>query len=287
MKKLTLPAIVLGLVLLSAAASLADGDIYVGGPWGTRITSLPYPISAPGSYYLGSNLTYAGTGDGITIAPGVNHVTLDLMGFSLNGSGSGRYGIYLNVSRNVEIRNGTVTGWGTGIRADSDLDILHRIINVRVVGNNGGIFLSGRGHLVKGCEVTASAANNAIFISKEGTVSGCTVKFGDYLGINTHGGIISDNVVTGTGSEGPRYGIVPYDFGTLIKGNQVSGCVWGLSCTTYGVNVIGNTVYAASGAFGIGMFDDYSNLLDQNTVTGNGTHYSFSSFSKAAVRNNY
>ena len=61
-------------LLLSSAAALADGDIYAGGPAGTRITSLPYTISASGAYYLASNLSY-GSGDGITIAN--DHVTLE------------------------------------------------------------------------------------------------------------------------------------------------------------------------------------------------------------------
>ena len=34
MQRILLPVLVLGLVLLSATASLADGDIYVGGPLG-------------------------------------------------------------------------------------------------------------------------------------------------------------------------------------------------------------------------------------------------------------
>ena len=49
------------LVLVSPAAALADGDIYVGGPYGTKITSLPYTINAPGAYYLAGNLTTPAT----------------------------------------------------------------------------------------------------------------------------------------------------------------------------------------------------------------------------------
>lgn len=276
MPRKLLPALVLGLVLFSAAAVLADGDIYEGGPWGTKITKLPYTISAPGSYYLGSNLTYAGSGDGITVAAGVNNVTLDLMGFTLNGSGSGSnsVGIYLNGSKNVEVRNGTVTGWPwCGIlEYNNDSGMLHRILNVRAVGNGKGIYLSGRGHLVKGCEVTATGTNNrSILIWYQGTVSGCTVRVENYHGIETGGGIISDNVVssTGTGSTG----IITYDSGTLIKGNKVSGCASGIYGGNYGgLNVIGNTVNAGSGTTGFYLTDDYSNLLDQNTVTGAGTH---------------
>jgi hypothetical protein len=275
-----LPAIALVLVLLSAATPLAGGDIYVGGPWGTRIDRLPYTITEPGAYYLGGNLTYTGSGDGITVAPGVSHVTLDLMGFTVNGSGSGRYGIYLNGNHiihsgdNVEIRNGTVTGWRIGITENSIYSgELSRVINVRAVGNSTGILLTGAGYLIQGCEVTGTGSNTAISISS-GIVSQCMVRFLDGSGINTwNGGRVSDNVVLGTGNGVPRCGISVDGTGTLIKGNKVSGCATGISCNSYGLNVIGNTVDAASGTTGIFLTDDFSNLEDQNTVTGAGTRY--------------
>jgi len=49
---------------------------------GTRITSLLYTITRAGFYYL----TGASGKDGITVS--CNHVTIDLMGFSLTGAGN-------------------------------------------------------------------------------------------------------------------------------------------------------------------------------------------------------
>jgi hypothetical protein len=46
---------------------------------GTPISSLPYTINAPGSYYVTRNLS-AVSGNGITI--NADDVTLDLMGFT-------------------------------------------------------------------------------------------------------------------------------------------------------------------------------------------------------------
>ena len=179
MKRKLLPAIVLGLVLLSAAAALADGDIYVGGPWGTRINSLPFTIKAPGAYYLGGNLSYSGSDTAITVDAGLNHVTLDLMGFTISGSGSGIIGIWMNNSKNVEIRNGTVTAFSTGIYENGFSAKAHRILNVRAVGNTTGIMLYNTGHLVKGCEVRFRRLLRMPFISTGlGTVSGCTVRPG-------------------------------------------------------------------------------------------------------------
>ena len=68
----------------------------------TPISSLPYTISEPGSYYVTGNLS--STGHGIVIE--ASGVTVDLMGFSLTGdgissSGNYDYGINVNGSTNA------------------------------------------------------------------------------------------------------------------------------------------------------------------------------------------
>jgi hypothetical protein len=282
MKRKLLTVMVLGLVLLSGATALADGDIYVGGPWGTKITSLPYEIKTPGSYYLGGNLSYAGPSDGITISR--NDVTLDLMGFSLNYTGTDYpSGIYMAGRTNVEIRNGTVSGWGCGI-FESDYGLAHRVINVRAVGNTRGIWLIGTGHLVTGCEATSSGQNNAIYISSGGMVTGCTMRFINGGGLEVGRGITSGNVVIGTYIAST--GIYSAGTGSVVRGNEVSGGTTGISCGS-GTTIIGNTVNTSSGSTGLSLSDVASNVLDQNTVTGAGTPYSPSAFSNAKRRSNY
>jgi hypothetical protein len=84
----------------------------------TPISSAPYTISQPGSYYLTTNLT---SGEhGIIIA--TNGVTLDLMGFTITGDG-GRYdyGIFLdgatnNLIEQVVVKNGIVRNFGNGLQ---------------------------------------------------------------------------------------------------------------------------------------------------------------------------
>jgi hypothetical protein len=283
MRRKLLSVIVLGLVLLSAAAALAAGDIYVGGPWGTKITSLPCEIKTSGSYYLGGHLSYAGPSHGITISS--NDVTLDLMGFSLNYTGTGSpHGIYMNGRTNVEIRNGTVSGWSYGI-FEYGSGLAHRIINVRAVGNTTGIWLYGTGHLVTGCEATSTGPNISIFIAGGGVVTGCTTRLANGHGININYGIASGNVVIGSSNAG--YGIEPLGEGSVVRGNEVSGCATGIDLPlfTSGI-IIGNTVNTANDTTGISLTDVSSNVLDQNTVLGAGTRYSPSTFSHAAVRNN-
>jgi len=280
MKRKLLPVIVLGVVLLSAAAALADGDIYVGGPWGTQITKLPYEIKTPGSYYLGGNLS-AANGDGITIAR--DHVTLDLMGFNLNGPGTGT-GIFMSGRTNVEIRNGTITNWGTGIW-ESGAGICHRILNVRLSGCNYGMSVHGNGHLIKGCEALGNPGVRGLWIEGVGAISDC--RAGNFsnegMGLGS-GGIMRGNVVTGNGA-GTSSGLRLLSGQCLMIGNEVSNCAKGLDIGS-ATSAINNTVTTAStnGVAGISGNNDPATVLDQNTVMGTGTKTA--NIGNAKMRNN-
>lgn len=280
-RKLSL-VFLLGAVLLGPAA-LADGDFYPGGPWGIRITSLPCTISNPGSYYLGSNLSYSG-GDGITITS--DHVTLDLMGFTLTGPGSDNYGISMTGRQNVEIRNGTLSGWQYGIREGYSSGSGHRIINVRAEGNRNGISLGGSGHLIKGCRATAGGSSSVgLFIRSKGTISGCLTSNFQTCGIEIDDyGTITGNEVIGPGSVG-SYGGIYAGSSSLVMGNEVSDAVKGIHCEG-GASVIGNTVTANTGQTGIRVSTTEPALLDQNTVRGDGTHYQGITPGVTVTRNN-
>jgi hypothetical protein len=254
-------------VMATTAPALADGDFYVvavGGGVGTKITSLPYTIISPGFYYLGGNLT-AGAGNGITISS--DGVTLDLMGFGLNGNSSGT-GIYMSGRKNVEIRNGTLRGWGYAI---SDAEMMnpstpynHRVINVRSEDNAAGIVFYGNGHLIKGCSFLN---NTSIGINTSGTVSGNQIH-NCPTGIVSGSGTTRDNALNFCNTMGISGG------GTIIGNtvmNSMSGTGTGIHCN-YG-SVIGNTVYTgASGQTGINLSSEPV-VMDQNTVVGSGTHY--------------
>jgi hypothetical protein len=281
MPKKLLLVILLGLVLCGPAA-LADGDFYPGGPWGTRINSLPYTISAPGAYYLGGNLSYTG-GNGITIAS--DHVTLDLMGYTITGPGIANNGIYMNGRKNVEIRNGTISGWECGIYEEGAAGVGHRIINVRVEGNKiRGMYLRGDGHLIKGCRATGGG--NGLHIESAGAITGCQVNNSSNSGIIINlTGLISGNVVIGPGGAGTISGI--YSGSTsLVLGNEVTDAPTGISCKDGPNNIIGNSVTANSGQIGITVSTTQPTLLDQNTVMGNGTHYQGITSGVTVVRNN-
>jgi parallel beta-helix repeat protein len=76
----------------------------------TAITSMPYTITQPGSYFLTGNLTGAGGSGGILIR--TNNVTLDLNGFSVIGTPGDTEGIRVtSASRYVVVRNGSILSW--------------------------------------------------------------------------------------------------------------------------------------------------------------------------------
>jgi hypothetical protein len=164
-------------VCLLGATAPAAAQVYVinGGATtvGTPISSVPYPINAPGFYFLTGNLNSSGS---YAITVNADDVTLDLMGFSLSYTGSPGYwsvGVFMNGRSNVEVRNGTVQGFTEGCVAEySTAGVKHRVVNVRALNGNGGhgIFLRGTGHLVENC--TASNNNTGIWIDS-GEISGC------------------------------------------------------------------------------------------------------------------
>lgn len=113
----------------------------------TPISSLPFTISAAGSYYLTGNLALT-TGTGITIS--ADQVTLDLNGFALSSTASPASGTAVSISgtrRNITIKHGHIRGTTTfsagtfttggfldGINSTSSLSANIRISDVNVYG---------------------------------------------------------------------------------------------------------------------------------------------------------
>jgi len=145
---------------------------------------------------------------------------------------------------NVEIRNGTVRDFYTGIYEDDSSGHDHRIIDVRALSNTQcGVHLLGNSHLVKDCTATdngdSAAANPVYGISTgyAGTVTGNTVR--------NNGHSAGDNVRGISGSTGCTIvGNTAYE-----NGNTASGTVYGI-CLSGSSLVDQNT---ASGNFGTNM----------------------------------
>jgi hypothetical protein len=142
---------------------------------GTPISSLPFTITQPGSYYVTRNLTAPGAGqNGIVVNS--DDVTLDLGGFTLTGLDLlNGFGVSVGAGhKNVIVRNGILDHWNVGVNAQSgaggtytDLTAVNSTIGMWVVnaivkdctldGNTEGIILNAS-HM-SDCNVTNTTGN--------------------------------------------------------------------------------------------------------------------------------
>jgi parallel beta-helix repeat protein len=247
---------------------VAYGDFYVisgGRGAGTGITSLPYTINAPGFYYLTKNLSHNGT----AITVNANDVTIDLMGFSLSGPGSGtNYGIYMNGRSNVEIRNGTIRSFGSDgiLEAAQQTAKNHRVLNVRAVGNGGrGIALFGNGYQVKGCTASDNG-DDGIFAGRGSVVTGNTAGNNGGDGIYGNGyNLIAWNVSRDNSGNG-----ITAVGGSTVIGNTAFNNVYGVSASS-GCTVTGNTAYSNSkNGISVGPGTYVGATVEGNTAYANG-----------------
>jgi parallel beta-helix repeat protein len=276
-RKLVVSVLALGSILTFLAFCMA-GDSDVGMPpeppilaEAQPIPSLPYTINQPGSYYFTQNLTHT---DRYTNAIEVNadNVTIDLAGYSLIGpsatSGTSN-GIHMNGRRNVEIRNGTITGFGNnGVYEENQNDAKgHRVTGVRVVSNGGnGILLAGGGHLITSCTASLNCLAEGdwwggIRCGYEATVTCNVVNANSSSGIVTDGGcMISENTIAGNSGVG-----INAFYGCTVTRNTISGNFHGIYANADGILVKENTVRWTQDA---GIFvRGTHNAIEENLTT--------------------
>lgn len=154
----------------------------------TPIDTVPFTISAAGSYYLTGSLTLS-AGDAITIDS--SDVTLDLMGHTLDGLDTAAYGIRINDSvQNVEIKNGSIVRFTVnGVWADDTTSYL-RVTRIRALDNSStGIrFIGGSAAVVSDCEASGNAGVG-IFVGADGSVVRDNISSGNLAGIATAIGV--------------------------------------------------------------------------------------------------
>jgi hypothetical protein len=246
----------------------------------TPISSAPFTISTPGSYYLTTNVTTA-VSNAIVIA--ANGVTLDLGGFTISSSlanaANGGTAILLNngvsdiVIKNGKIRSGVTnngsniysgSGFANGIFFSSTLPVDVRVSGVSISGClNFGIYLGGgNSTVVEGCVVRttgqlglgASTINKSVVMDC-GSIAILGEQVSDCRGESTG----SDSAIVGTtvmncygvSTDGPGvnaksaqncYGTSVTDFG--LTALTALNC-YGVSSNNYGI-----TASTAENCFG-------------------------------------
>jgi parallel beta-helix repeat protein len=232
---------------------------------GSDTPTSTFTISQSGSYYLTGDRNCSSNG----IRVDANDVTINLMGYSLIGPGSGSYsGVDMYGRSNVEIRDGTIRGFFCGIDENYVYGRNHRVINIRAVSNSShGIVLYSTNNLIKDCTVSGNGSKaSAVYGINSGpgsTITGNTVYENGFLATGNVNSIIASRGSTVTGNTVYDNGTQAMGTGTYVRGIYVS-----IGCT-----VIGNTVYRngldAHGSTVRGIHLDGNSLVDQNTAFDN------------------
>ena len=203
------------------------------------ITNVPYTITQPGSYYVTTNLVT--TGHGIIIR--ASRVTVDLMGFSLNGDrNASEYGIWLDGATNgavydVVVRGGSVSAFEIGVRLEYARGC--KVEGMVISSNaNSGVSLWGgsgvcNGNMITGCTIrdnTYGVAGDGTSGACDGnTIAGCViidnagknVQFG--VGSGTcNGNTVRDCAIIDAGGEGVY---LKADAGGTCNGNMLRDCL--------------------------------------------------------------
>lgn len=139
-------------------------------------------ITAPGSYYLTEKLIGEADKHGIEIA--ASDVTVDLMGFTLDGNGVGLVGIRGDGEINrITIRNGNVTGWtGQGMNLAFGGGQGRILENLHVSLNAAHGILTGFGALVINCS-TNQNASDGILAGNGSSLENCSARLNGGTGI--------------------------------------------------------------------------------------------------------
>jgi hypothetical protein len=169
-------------------------------------------ISQPGSYKLVNNLTFTGpTGTCLSIA--ADFVTIDLVGFTITGSGLVVLGAPNTTAiasghdrTGITVRNGSISGFGVGVNLEGDGSIVE---GLRVFGGPGtselGIAATGivKNNTVVGI-VSGGGGPLATGISASGIVTGNYVTRNRFAGIQVGQG---STVIGNTATDNLGFGI--------------------------------------------------------------------------------
>ena len=160
-------------------------------------------LSQPGSYYLAANLEPTGSQNGVTISS--SDVTLDLNGFTIDGSAASSYGISIGLScANILVKNGTIRGfYRQAVTASAATDCSY--IGLRVAGNSRGstgyssLFI-GAGSVVENCRIENNNGNG-ISVGNDSKITGNRIVGNGGTGIKLtgSGNYVADNIVKGNG----------------------------------------------------------------------------------------
>jgi len=261
----------------------------------TPIGSLPFTISQPGSYYLTGPLT--SSGDGITVNS--DNVTIDLMGFTIQGADAAT-GIQATPSsggfKALTIKNGCVSRFSTGLYWHNvERSVLADLIVERNASH--GIYIRGQfgpagNNRIERCTIAKNGGCGLLISSYsiEASCNGnriqdCSISQNTQSGVELDGsssGQCDGNVFEKLAvNKNGASGVYLYGSSGSCKGNTIKGCnLEGnvesgieISADCKQNRIEGNSV-AANGK-GLEIYGS-GNYVADNVVAGNTDNYDFS-----------
>jgi hypothetical protein len=209
----------------------------------TPISTLPFTINTPGSYYVTANLTNSG-GHGITISSG--NVVLDLGGNVLQGVGANGNGIFVAGNfTNIVICNGIVSGWSTrGVDAYSvGYPRQVRIENIQAFSNGEVGIYAEADSIIRNCHAMLNGKDGINCVG--GEIIDCICRTNNSYGFN-----VQNCTVRNCRAEYNRSG------GMLISQSRVLDCAvdnnfsTGIYSSLNGQNEIRRCHICSNGSFG-------------------------------------
>lgn len=281
-------------------------DLAQGNHLDLLISRVPMTISWPAHTRLAGSLTGISGYDGITISS--SDVCLDLGGHALAGVAGSLNGVSIQTGvRNVEVKNGTISGWGYyGIHAGGTRDIT--VADIRCGANGSGsaaadgIFLATNS-VLKDCIVSENRDLGA-YLQRGCTVADCIFADNGNKGVYLeYGCTIRDCLATGNTNDG----IYAYQdckvLNCMAKENGDEGIQVHYDCTVensscmlnaddglyaYADNHIRNNTCNANGTggegFGIYVFSS-GNTIDGNLANDNDIGIRIANAGSLAIRN--
>lgn len=278
-KQLLISSVVLSALNSQQSIAFAQGSLTPSGPPApimktleqieprTPISSAPYSITIPGSYYLTSNLTVNVGEDAIGIF--TNGVTLDLRGFTISSTASpaGGAGIALHDVAMIHILDGNIAG------------------NVTVISNSYfgggfsyGVYVSAGCNAVRVTSISVSEVGfDAINLTagNASVVEACTVNVAGGIGIEADS--VANSVAIACGSSGiiattanNSYGVTTGS-GYGVEAGTVNNC-YGSSLGNDGIHAVGTAenCYGTTSSSGDSGLYAYSAQNCYGNATGAG-----------------
>lgn len=227
----------------------------------TPISSLPFTIVEPGSYYLTSSLNNGGGGHGITVS--ASEVTIDLMGFTLSTSSADGSGIFADNRQAITVRNGVVTGWESGVNLGGRY---HRIEKITARNNSVAGVACGFTCSVADC-VAGSNGGGGIDVSGDGVIFRCVARDNIGIGIEAgNGAVVSHSTSRDNGGTG-----ITVQGGSLVQSCAALGNT-GNNITAAGGSTVARCTAEDSDAHGIVVTERCLVLENNCHLNGGGNH---------------